>query len=53
AVVFMIGGGNYIEYQNLMDYIKTKAGKRVTYGSTELLNATQFIKQLSKLGANL
>nr|XP_032801307.1 sec1 family domain-containing protein 1 [Petromyzon marinus] len=53
AVVFMIGGGNYIEYQNLMDYIKTKPGKRVTYGSTELLNSTQFLKQLSKLGANL
>ena len=22
AVVFMIGGGNYIEYQNLQDYIE-------------------------------
>lgn len=22
AVVFIVGGGNYIEYQNLVDYIK-------------------------------
>ena len=22
AVVFMIGGGNYIEYQNLQDYVE-------------------------------
>lgn len=22
AVVFMVGGGNYIEYQNLVDFIK-------------------------------
>lgn len=22
AIVFVVGGGNYIEYQNLMDYLK-------------------------------
>jgi len=22
AIVFIVGGGNYIEYQNLMDYSK-------------------------------
>lgn len=22
AIVFIVGGGNYIEYQNLMDYVK-------------------------------
>ena len=25
AVVFVIGGGNYIEYQNLVDYVKVSA----------------------------
>ncbi|KAM6336184.1 sec1 family domain-containing protein 1 isoform 2-T2 [Podargus strigoides] len=50
AIVFVVGGGNYIEYQNLVDYIKGKQGKRVLYGCTELFNATQFIKQLSQLG---
>ncbi|XP_018409653.1 PREDICTED: sec1 family domain-containing protein 1 [Nanorana parkeri] len=50
AIVFVVGGGNYIEYQNLVDYIKTKQGKHVLYGCTELFNASQFVKQLSQLG---
>lgn len=25
AVVFMVGGGNYIEYQNLVDFIKVSS----------------------------
>lgn len=25
AVVFIVGGGNYIEYQNLVDFIKVNA----------------------------
>ncbi|XP_071971508.1 sec1 family domain-containing protein 1 [Engystomops pustulosus] len=50
AIVFMVGGGNYIEYQNLVDYIKTKQGKHILYGCTELFNAAQFVKQLSQLG---
>ncbi|KAF7646145.1 hypothetical protein LDENG_00192540 [Lucifuga dentata] len=50
AIVFVVGGGNYIEYQNLVDYAKPKQGKKVVYGCSELFNATQFIKQLSQLG---
>ncbi|KAI4902197.1 hypothetical protein NFI96_029564 [Prochilodus magdalenae] len=50
AIVFVVGGGNYIEYQNLVDYAKAKQGKRVMYGCSELFNATQFMKQLSQLG---
>uniref|UniRef100_A0A3Q3G1J1 Sec1 family domain containing 1 n=1 Tax=Labrus bergylta TaxID=56723 RepID=A0A3Q3G1J1_9LABR len=50
AIVFVVGGGNYIEYQNLVDYAKMKQGKKVVYGCSELFNATQFIKQLSQLG---
>ncbi|CAF4979556.1 unnamed protein product [Rotaria socialis] len=53
AIVFMIGGGNYIEYQNLQDYAKTRstmATKRVVYGCTELVNASQFLEHLAKLG---
>uniref|UniRef100_G1KQB6 Sec1 family domain containing 1 n=1 Tax=Anolis carolinensis TaxID=28377 RepID=G1KQB6_ANOCA len=45
AIVFVVGGGNYIEYQNLIDYIKGKQGKHVLYGCSELFNAAQFIKQ--------
>lgn len=57
AIVFVVGGGNYIEYQNLVDYTKGKAGgpsnKRVIYGSTSLGNAKQFLKQLSLLGQEI
>lgn len=57
AIVFVIGGGNYIEYQNLVDYSRSKARsaagnssiRHVTYGCTELMNATQFLRQLEKL----
>ncbi|KAG9463899.1 hypothetical protein GDO78_020827, partial [Eleutherodactylus coqui] len=45
AIVFVVGGGNYIEYQNLVDYIKTKQAKHILYGCTELFNAAQFVKQ--------
>ncbi|XP_063222305.1 protein sly1 homolog [Bacillus rossius redtenbacheri] len=54
AIVFVVGGGNYIEYQNLVDYTKGKvssaANKRVIYGASTLNNAKQFLKQLSLLG---
>ncbi len=50
AIVFMIGGGNYIEYQNLQDYAKTRSAistKRIVYGCTELVNASQFLEQVN------
>merc|ERR1712181_174476 len=62
AVVFVVGGGNYIEHQNLQDYVKTRnaaygnnsaaigSQKRVVYGSTQLTNAAQFLGQLARLG---
>ncbi|KAI0209748.1 Sec1 family domain-containing protein 1 [Lamellibrachia satsuma] len=57
AVVFVIGGGNYIEYQNLVDYLKSKSTgvnmRRITYGCSELLNASQFLKQLGQLGREI
>lgn len=56
AIVFLVGGGNYIEYQNLVDYTKSKAGttpKRVMYGCSNLQNAAQFLKQLARLGIEI
>ncbi|XP_072031027.1 sec1 family domain-containing protein 1-like [Amphiura filiformis] len=55
AMVFIVGGGNYIEYQNLMDYVKTKTSvagitRKITYGCSEVFNADDFIKQLTSLG---
>ncbi|ULT99912.1 hypothetical protein L3Y34_000880 [Caenorhabditis briggsae] len=49
-VLFVVGGGNYVEYQNLADYGKSKNLMRVTYGCTELVNPTQFCDQLTRLG---
>ena len=53
AVVFMLGGGCYAEYQNLLEAAaaKTAAGtsRSVIYGSTEMFNAEGFLTQLAKL----
>lgn len=56
SIVFMVGGGNYVEYQNLQDYAarasiqkQASVGKTVIYGTTEMLTATQFINQISVL----
>ncbi|XP_041988060.1 protein sly1 homolog [Aricia agestis] len=57
SLVFLVGGGSYIEYQNLMEFAKQQAASGVTrkiiYGATTLPNATQFLKQLSLLGEEL
>ncbi|CAH2231063.1 jg3485 [Pararge aegeria aegeria] len=54
AVVFLIGGGSYIEYHNLMDFAKQQAATRkIIYGATTLPHAAQFLKQLSLLGEEL
>lgn len=52
VIVFVIGGGNYVEYQNLVDYRKSRNAThmRITYGTTELVNATQFLTQVSMSG---
>ncbi|XP_072169857.1 sec1 family domain-containing protein 1-like [Diadema setosum] len=55
AIVFVVGGGNYIEYQNLLDYVKSKSStggisKKITYGCSEVLNSSQFLKQITLLG---
>ena len=53
AIVFVIGSGNYTEYQNLVDYSETKrqtGPMNITYGCSEMLNAEGFLKQLKELG---
>ncbi|OQR79426.1 sec1 family domain-containing protein 1-like [Tropilaelaps mercedesae] len=54
AIVFVVGGGNYIEYQNLIECMRTKSTPRnVVYGCTELMNARQFVQQLASLGEEI
>ncbi|OZC08440.1 Sec1 family protein [Onchocerca flexuosa] len=52
-IVFVIGGGNYVEYQNIVDYGKSKGLTRITYGCTELVNPKQFVEQLTRLGREM
>lgn len=58
AVVFTIGGGSIDEYGNLQEWVSRAGGdrakKRVVYGSTEMMNAAEFIKEeLDTLGKEL
>jgi len=62
AIVFTVGGGSIDEYGNLQEWANRTSGpggagvsgatrKRVVYGSTELVNAEDFIKyELAPLG---
>jgi hypothetical protein len=56
VIVFVIGGGCYSEYFNLMEMVKQKLQtpgglKNIYYGSTELMSGPGFMEQLEHLGA--
>lgn len=63
AIVFVVGGGGYVEYANLQEYVARSAAanggvapgtsslKQITYGSTEILNPADFLHALAALGA--
>jgi hypothetical protein len=59
AVVFTVGGGSMDEYGNLQEWVaRTTAGdrarRRVVYGSTEMVNAGEFIREeLERLGKEI
>lgn len=52
AIVFVVGGGNNLEYHNLTEWAlqPNKQGKNVVYGSTDIVTATQFLDEISDLG---
>lgn len=58
AIVFTVGGGSMDEYGNLQDWAKRTSGaapgaprRRVVYGSTDLVNAEDFVTgELARLG---
>ena len=51
AVVFMIGGGNYLEAESLATWAsRAQPQKTVIYGATDLLTGEQFAAQLAELG---
>ncbi|KAI0179492.1 Sec1-like protein [Hypoxylon sp. FL1284] len=66
AVVFTVGGGSMDEYGNLQEWVQRTSGdagaagaggrprRRVVYGSTEILNAREFItEELERLGREI
>lgn len=62
AIVFTVGGGSMDEYGNLQDWAKRSTGqgaasvinrKKIVYGSTELVNARDFVAELVSLGKEI
>ena len=49
-VVFVVGGGSYVEYESVREWAKSRGLHRVTYGSTEMITAEQFVNQVSHAG---
>lgn len=68
AIVFVVGGGSYVEFENLQEYAgrggaaagaggagsagvagAAGAGKKITYGSTEVLRPGDFLRVLGSL----
>lgn len=50
AIVFIVGGGGIMEYGYLQEWAERQQGRRVVYGSDELLSPSEFIAELEKLG---
>ncbi|KAL6721368.1 Vesicle trafficking between the ER and Golgi [Lecanora helva] len=58
AIVFTVGGGSMDEYGNLQDWAKRTSAaqgavgsrRRVVYGSTEIVNAEDFLSTAARLG---
>ncbi|KAI9123861.1 hypothetical protein K1719_005161 [Acacia pycnantha] len=54
AIVFMIGGGNYVEYGSLQELAQRQQPvKHVIYGTTEILTGEDFVEQLTMLGQKM
>ncbi|MED6136846.1 Vesicle trafficking between the ER and Golgi [Stylosanthes scabra] len=54
AIVFMIGGGNYVEYCSLQELSQQQQPpKHIIYGATEVLTGVDFVEQLTVLGQKM
>lgn len=54
AIVFMIGGGNYIEYGSIQEFAqRQQPAKKIIYGATEILTGKEFVQQLTELGSKM
>eukprot|EP00052_Salpingoeca_macrocollata_P015390 m.122607 g.122607 ORF g.122607 m.122607 type:complete len:638 (-) comp19669_c0_seq1:54-1967(-) len=54
AIVFVVGGSNYTEHQNLVDYCdRAQVRKRILFGTSELVAPREFLAQLTALGRSV
>ncbi|CAN8257737.1 unnamed protein product [Cochlearia groenlandica] len=54
AMVFMVGGGNYVEYGSLQELTQRQLTvKNVIYGATEILTGSELVEQLCLLGKKM
>ncbi|GMH02908.1 hypothetical protein Nepgr_004747 [Nepenthes gracilis] len=54
SIVFMIGGGNYVEHGSLQELAhRQQPVKHIIYGTTEILTGGEFIEQLAFLGKKM
>ncbi|CAA0827734.1 SEC1 family transport protein SLY1 [Striga hermonthica] len=54
AIVFMVGGGNYVEYGSLQELVhRQQPPKHVIYGTSEILTGGEFVEQLALLGQKM
>lgn len=51
-IVFIIGGGNYLEREQLATWAQkaSPVSRHVTYGATELMTGGEFLSQLGEVG---
>ncbi|KAG0664474.1 Vesicle trafficking between the ER and Golgi [Maudiozyma exigua] len=53
SIVFVIGGSNYLEYQNLQEWAHSQLHnlKKVMYGGTNLITPNEFLEEITTLAA--
>ncbi|SCV04081.1 LANO_0G08042g1_1 [Lachancea nothofagi CBS 11611] len=51
SIVFVVGGGNYLEYQNLQEWAHSQPAstKGVMYGSTAIITPANFLNEMASL----
>ncbi|CRG97356.1 Sec1 family protein, putative [Plasmodium gallinaceum] len=49
CIIFMIGGGNYIEVSALKD-LEEKLNKKIIYGTTDFIRPVNFVEELNEIG---
>lgn len=52
SIVFVVGGGNYLEYQNLQEYASNQNNgvQSIIYGSSDIMTANEFLNECNELG---